>query len=263
MTTKKIIRGTQMKSIFSILAGGSLAFALCTGSAFAQDDDDGAAAVELYACSYLDGMGPGDLDKVIDKWNDWADDRDTQNYTAWKLTPIFSGTNQEFDVLWLGVTATGAGMGAALDEWYAGGGDVAAEFANTVSCNQHMLFAAEEYRAPPERENPSQVVLSFSDCSIGDGKSYAMDVAPSLSGWAEFRDSHESSAGIWALWPAFGGGGEDFDFKYVTSHGSLEELGADFDNWDGATADELFPIGLLDCDSSRVYHAQRLRAAED
>lgn len=247
-----------------MLASGGLVLMLSTGNLLAQEEEDsGAAAVETYLCKYQEGMGRADLDKVVAKWNAWADDQGLSDYAAWALTPFFSSPDQDFDIGWLGVAPNGAAMGASLDNWIASGGELAAEFDKVTACDAHSMFAAVEFKAPPERENASQVIISFSDCSIGEGKRFSADVAPALTGWAEFRASHGSTAGIWALFPVYGGGGEEFDFKYVTGHGSLEEQGEDFDAWDGETARKLFPMGLLDCDSSRVYIAQSLRKASD
>lgn len=253
-----------MKKTLLMLASSGLVLVLGTGNLLAQEEEDsGAAAVEIYACKYQEGMGPADLDKVTAKWNKWADDHELTDYAAWALTPFFSGPEQDFDVLWLGVTPTGAAMGAGLDTWIAHGGELAAEFDKVAACDAHGMYAAVEFKEPPKREDSSQVIISFSDCSIGEGKSFAKDVAPALTGWAEFRASHGSTAGIWALFPVYGSGGEEFDFKYVTGHGNLEEQGKDFDAWDGETARELFPMGLLECDSSRVYIARSLRKASD
>lgn len=253
-----------MKKILLMLASSGLVLVLGTGNLLAQEEEDsGAAAVELYACKYQEGMGPADLDKVTAKWNKWADDNELTDYAAWTLTPIFSGPEQDFDVLWLGVSPTGAALGAGLDTWIAKGGEIAAEFDKVAPCNAHGMFAAVEFKDPPERDNPSQVIMSFSDCSIGEGMRFSKDVAPALTGWSEFRASHGSTAGIWALFPVFGGGGEEFDFKYVTGHGSLEESGQDFDAWDGDKARELFPMGMLDCDASRVYLARNVRRMSD
>ena len=232
-------------------------------SAYAQDDDK-AAPVELYTCSYADGKGPADLDKVVAKWNKWADEQGLADYSAWTLTPFYSSPEQDFDVLWLGVSNTAEGMGAGQDMWLAKGGAIQKEFNSVIPCDAHSLMAAMQFKAPPDRESPSSIVLDFSDCTIGEGKHFSTDVAPALKAWGEFREGHDSTAGIWALFPVYGGGGEEFDFKYVVSHGNYAEQGADFDAYDSAKAREIFPYGMLSCDSSRSYVAKnRRRAASD
>jgi hypothetical protein len=251
------------KSLLILLSSGAL-WGIGFGVAVAQDDNK-AVPVEIYTCSYADGKGPADLDKVIAKWNKWADAEGFTDYSAWTLTPFYSGPEQDFDVLWLGVTKTATGMGAAQDKWLAKGGALQKEFNSVIPCDSHSLVAALQFKAPPDRETPASIVLDFSDCKIGEGKRFSTDVAPALKAWGEFREGHGSTAGMWAFFPVHGGGGEEFDFKFVASHGNYEEQGADFDNYDSAKAREIFPHGLLSCDSSRSYVAvnRRMAASDD
>ena len=252
-----------MNRLLLTLVTGGFVIAGGLSTAVAQDDDDGAAAVEVYACSYADGMGPADLDKVTSKWNEWADVQGLTDYSAWTLTPFYAGPEQDFDYLWLGVTATGEGMGGVQDMWIANQGTLGDEFDSVSPCDAHGMFAAVQFKAPPEREDPSSIILDFSDCTIGEGKHFSTDVAPALTAWGEFRAGNGSTAGMWAFFPVYGGGGEEFDFKFIASHGNYSEQGADFDNYDPAKAREIFPYGLLECDSSRSYIATNRRMEED
>ncbi len=251
-----------MKRFLVTLATGSIVLAAGLNNAVAQDDDDddGAVPVEIYTCSYAEGMGPADLDAVIAKWNAWADEREMNDYSAWTLTPFYAGPEQEFDVIWMGVTETGQAMGAAQDDWIANGGELQAMFDRVAPCDAHGLFAAVQFKEPPDREDSSSVVVSFRDCKIADGKSFADDVAPAMAAWAEFRTGHGSTAGHWAFFPAYGGGGEEYDFKAVGSYGSHAEHGTDWDNFDPDKAREIFG-GVSDCDSARVYNATNRRMA--
>ncbi len=253
-----------MKRFLITLATGGFVLTVGLNNAVAQDDDDGdgAAAVEVYTCSYADGKGRADWDKVVTKWNAWADDEGINDYSAWNLTKFYSSPEQEFDVIWMGVTETGQGMGAAQDLWLAKGGALQSDFDSAAPCSAHSMFAAVNVKKPPEREDPSSVVIAFSDCTIGEGHSFSEEVMPALQAWSEFRSSHGSTAGHWVFFPVYGGGGEEYDFKFVASHANHAEAGADFDNYDPAKAREIFPRGLLDCDSSRSYNATNLRMAE-
>ncbi len=253
-----------MKRFLITLATGGFVLAVGLNNAVAQDDDDddGAAAVEVYTCSYADGKGRADWDKVVAKWNAWADDEGINDYSAWNLTKFYSSPEQEFDVIWMGVTETGQAMGAAQDMWLAKGGSLQSDFDSVAPCNAHSMFAAVQFKDPPDRDDPSSVVISFSDCTVGEGKSFGLDVAPALKAWGEFRSSHGSTAGMWAFLPVYGGGGEEFDFKYVAADSNFAAKGADFDNYDPAKAREIFPSGTVDCDSSRVYVATNVRMAE-
>lgn len=252
-----------MKKILLMLISGGLVFAGGLNTAIAQDDDDSASALEIYTCSYADGKGAADLDKVIAKWNKWADDQGITDYSAWTMTPFYSSSEQDFDVIWLGGTKTGKGMGAAQDMWLATGGTIGDDFNSVIPCDSHSMSAVLQFKEPPKREDrTSNFVLAFSDCTIGDGKHFSTDVAPALKAWGEHRTEQGSTAGMWVLFPIYGGGGEKFDFKYVVSHGNYSELGADFDSYDPAKAREIFPYGMLDCDSSRSYIVTNRRMAE-
>lgn len=258
-----------MKKFLILLSIGSLALAAGCNNGAAQDEEeqesavpDSAVPVEIYACNYNDGQGPADFDAATAKWSAWADEQGVSDYSAWTLTPFYFGPEQEFDFLWLGVSPNAQSLGAGHDNWLANGGAIAAEFEKVGSCNIHANFASLQFKEPPERENPSSGVVSFSDCNIADGKSFGGDVAPAIASWAEFRTGQGSTAGMWVLFPVYGGGGEEFDFKWVVSHQNHQEQGVDWDTYDPQLANELF-TGLLDCDSSRVYNSTNRRMAAE
>lgn len=254
-----------MKNLLMIIVAGGLTASLVATTANSQEEDMSSTAVpvEIFTCDYRDGKGPKDLDKVTANWNVWADNAGVNDYTAWTLVPFYASEEQDFDVLWLGVSPTARQMGSAQDKWLATGGKIQAEFDSIVPCDAHSNFASLEFKAPPQRDNPpNNVVISFSDCNIADGMSFG-DVAPALDEWAAYRTEHGSTGGMWVLFPAYGGGGEEFDFKFLTGHRNLEEQGADWDQYaeaGWAKAEELF-TGKLECDSARVYLAQNRRRA--
>jgi len=252
-----------MKKLSITLVTGVFVFLGGLNTAIAQDDDDSAAAVEAYTCSYADGKSEADLDKVVAKWNKWADGQGMADYSAWTMTPYFFSPEQDFDVIWLGASDTGKGMGAGQDMWLAKGGSLGDDFNSVIPCDSHSMYAAVQFKEPPKREDPSSsFVLDFSDCKIGDGHHFSTDVAPALKAWSEFRTEQGSTAGVWVFFPVYGGGGEEFDFKYVVSHSNYSEQGTDFDSYDPAKAREIFPYGMLDCDSSRSYIATNRRSAD-
>jgi hypothetical protein len=201
-----------MKKILIVLVAGSLVIAAGCSNGVAQEEEasEPAVPVELYACNYNEGMGPADLDAASAKWNAWADERGLNDYTAWTLTKFYSGPEQEFDVIWLGVSPTAKAMGAAHDDYLANGTEIEAGFAEVLTCDAHANFASVQFKAPPEREDPpDNVVISFSDCNIAEGKSFDNDVAPAIRAWVEYRTEQGSEAGRWVLFPAYGGGGEE------------------------------------------------------
>jgi hypothetical protein len=257
-----------MKKFLSVLASCSALTAFGMSNSIAQEEAamDPAIPAEIYACNYKAGKGPADLDAATAKWNAWADKQQLSDYSAWTLVPFYMGTEQTFDFLWLGASPNARAMGRAQDTWVTKGGEAAKAFEAMSTCAEHGNFAALQFKTAPERDEHSSFVISFSDCNIADGKDFGADIAPALSAWAKHLQGQNSTAGAWVLFPAYGGGGETYDFKYVETFGNFEEQGVDWDNYSAggyAVASELFG-GKLDCDSSRVYVGQtRRRAASD
>jgi len=260
-------KGKKMKKFLMSLAAGSLALAVGFSAAIAQEEEeqsDPATPIELFACTYNEGQGPADLDAVVASFNDWADDHDVNDYSAWTLVPYYSSPEQEFDWLWLGGSPSAKVLGSLQDTWLAEGGKVQAEFDEVADCNVHANFAVLQFKKPAERADPDHIVVSFSDCNIADGVTFD-DVAPALTAWADYRTGTGSTAGLYVFFPAYGGGGEEYDFKFVASYGNLAEQGADWDEYSAggyAKAAELFD-DKLDCDSSRVYLTTNRRMAAD
>lgn len=245
------------KLLTTFVAGGLLLF---VGIGIA-DEHEGemeeanvARPVEIFACSYLDGKGPADLDPVIKKFNAWADKRKIEDYWAWTMVPYYAGPEQEFDMLWLGASMDAKTLGRVQDAWLATGGKVQDDFDEVVRCDVHSNSAVLQFKESPEREDPSRGVVTFSDCSMAKGMSFD-DMYPALAEWSKYITEQGSNSGMYVFFPAYGAGGEKFDFKWVSSHQNLEELGADWDNYSETgwkKANELF-AGKLDCDSSRAY----------
>jgi hypothetical protein len=253
-----------MKKALTLLASGSLF--LGSGIAAADQHEEGegsvgpAAPVELWACKYNEGKGPADLDAVAGQWGEWADGQGFEDYWAWTLVPYYAGPDQDFDVLWLGGAASAKALGKAQDTWLAKGGKALEAFNELWTCDAHANYAVLQYKQSAKRENPANAVVSFSDCNLSDGTAYD-DFSASLSEWAEYREGHGSTAGMWVFMPAYGGGGEEFDFKVVASWQNLEDQGTDYDQYSQEgwkKARELF-AGKGSCDSSRVYLATNRR----
>lgn len=254
-----------MRKVFFALVSGGL-FGFC-GVTLADSHEGGemdpATPVEMYACNLNEGKTRADWDAAAAEWNQWADEQDETDYSAWTLAPFYMSANQDFDVVWLGGSGSGAAMGRAQDEWLAKGSKVAETFAATATCHTHAAYAVLQFKKPPKRDNPSNIAVSFSDCNLADGVSFG-DIAGGLGEWATYREGHGSTAGIWVFFPAYGGGGEEFDFKFVTAHQNMEDVGKDFDEYSKTgwqKAGELFE-GKVSCDSARVYMASNIRMAE-
>ena len=99
---------------------------------------------------------------------------------------------------------------------------------------------------------------------MSDGVTFD-DLYMPLIEWGKYKGENGSTAGMWVFFAAYGGGGEEFDFKWVTAHQNLEDMGADWDQYSEAgwqKGNELF-AGKLSCDSSRTYLVTSRRMAED
>ena len=236
------------------------------GTASAQDEPAAgppAHPVETYTCKYKEGKSRADLNKVIAEWNAWMDKQGAKDYFAVVITPFYSG-DFEFDVGWLGVWPDGNAMGKGHDLWVSKGGDVAAKFSTVVNCNSHSNFVSLNVKEPPKIDpSDDDAVVTFSNCSIKDGKSFD-DLMAAQQAWNTYADANGFTGGAWVMFPLFGETDNDYDFKYVESSPDFTTFGADYQRMsDGAwqKGEELFgPV--VKCDHGRVYTAHVVRRNE-
>jgi len=246
-----------------IFTGLVVAMAMFAGTVVASDHEAGMKIipVELYACTYKEGQGPGDLEEVISMWTSWADKQGMEDYAAWTLTPFYYGNEQEFDVIWLGAGKDAVALGTAQDMYLEKGGKIAQGFAEVLDCGAHANFASINFKALPKGETPKSSVLTFSDCSYKEGAT-GEALGEAMGKWVAHLESEGSEAGIFHWYPAYGGGGEKFDFKWLQAHKNFAALGKDYDSYGTGggykTNDELFS-DLISCDSTRAYVAKSRR----
>ena len=217
--------------------------------------------VEMFACTYNEGKGASDLDDVTAKWNKWADENGTDDYSAWTLTPYYFGSEQDFDVIWLGAAKNAVALGRAQDTYIAEDAGLRAEFEEVLSCDAHVNFASVNYKALPDGRTPQNSVLTFSDCSYKEGATFDQ-LSAAMDQWAQHLSDAGSTTGIFHWYPMYGGGKEEFDFKWLQAFDNLTALGADYDNFGNGGAwrvrmELLSP--LISCDGSRAYLAENRR----
>ncbi|MDX1405184.1 MAG: hypothetical protein R3192_11625 [Woeseiaceae bacterium] len=248
---KKILISTIVSCVI-VLAGS------VTSSA---QDDMLVIPVELYTCKYNNRQGPDDLDRVVARWNSWADSNAMDYYAAWTLTPYYYSPEQEFDVIWLGAAKDAVALGRGQSAWLGGTHGLQDDFDEVLTCDSHSNFASINFKMPPENATPQNSILTFSDCTFEDGASFTA-LGAAMRQWAEYLDQQGSTAGIWHWYPVYGGGGEQFDFKWLEAFSNLEELGADYERYGNGggfvTAGRLMGH-LIDCDSARAYIAESRR----
>jgi len=246
-----------------IMTGLLITVTAFAATAVASDHENGMKVipVETYACKYNEGKGAEDLEKVITMWTAWADKQNLDNYAAWTLTPYYFGPEQEFDVIWLGAGKDAVALGAAQDMYLAEGGEIAKGFNEVLNCDAHGNFASFNFKAAPEGAPPEKMVVTFSDCSYNEGATFDALTA-AMGKWAQHLNDEDSQAAIFHWYPAFGGGGEKFDFKWLETHENLAALGKDYDNYGtggGYKVNRELFSELIECDSTRAYIAKSRR----
>ena len=255
-----------MNKILTTFVSGSLL--LSAGLAIAdghEGDKPTFRPVETWTCDYNEGKGPDDLEEVNAEWNDWMDDENQNDYFAALVTPQYYG-EWPFDVAWLGVWRDGNAMGTGTDLWLTEGGEIGAAYGEVVNCKSHTNFASQRVRAPQPNDDESDntFVLTFSNCSIKDGKSYE-DFMAAQEAWNAYADEHGIMEGNWVWWPIFGESDNDYDFKYVAGMDDHTQTGANWQKYSEghyAKSSELFD-GILDCDIGRMYDARVVREMAD
>ena len=257
-----------MKKITAAFAAISLV--LLSGAVLADNHEPAPlryVPVEAWTCNYLDGKGPEDLDAVITEWNAWMDANDEHEYLALTLTPLYFGENR-FDVGWLGAWSNGQAMGRGMDRWINEGGDINAKFFEVLSCDSHSNFATAELKSPGEGPAPDNFVLTFSDCTGPEAPEQWDQLFAGFAEWHAYTTENGYHQGNWIMFPVYGGGGAEFDFKLIQGFDNHTELGEDYqryiDRTDWEKESELLG-GLRDCDDARVYQAtvRRRSAGEE
>ena len=214
---------------------------------------------ETFTCSYLDGKGRADLDKVVAQWNKWMDDRDAGDYFAAVATPYYFG-EWAFDIGWLGVWKDGTSMGTGTHAWINEGSEVNAAFSDVLTCDSHTGFASMMVQQPSQNDEPDgDFVLTFQNCSMKEGREFD-EYLTAQEAWNVYADEHGIEGGTWVWFPIWGET-DDYDFKLIYGEDDFTEVGA---NWQKFAeghyrkSEELF-ADLLDCDVGRVYLGEMVR----
>lgn len=210
--------------------------------------------VETFTCEYRDGADASDLDKVVDAWTEFSDDQGVDTYFAVTLVPHYHGADT-FDVGWLGSWSSGEAMGRGTDMWITEGRDMAERFAEVLHCETHENFVSGELKAPPSDTPPDTVVLTFSDCKMRDGRTEE-DLMSGMKAFVAYQEEQDIPGGLWMMWPVFGGGDADYDFKLVEGYPDHATLGRVYDWYMGGEYrkwEELIGANVS-CDVGRVYN---------
>ena len=155
------------KAVFAV--SGAVAVALSTAMpALADNHGANVDPVDMYMCTFREGKGFDDLDKLDARWKKWAAKNDP-NQSAWRIVPILRATDDPFEVGYLGSWTTGQAMGAGMGAW-GGGGELLDDYEATIDCNRG-LAASVEVNAP--NGPPENGVVWFSSCTVNEGSTQA------------------------------------------------------------------------------------------
>jgi hypothetical protein len=249
-----------MRKIVSVVISALLLLPIGSGVALAQEEESEEPNLipgETFTCDFNEGKGPGDLQKVIDEWNDFMDDKGVDYYFAATLTPYYFG-ELAFDIGWLGAWTDGSKMGAGTDMWLSEGGELGGQFAEVLTCKSHTNFVSMNVKQGPQDDDESDksFVMSFSNCSMKEGKKFD-DYLAAQEEWNAYQDEHGFSDSAWVMFPIFGETDDSYDFKAIGTNDDHTAFGNDYQlmsegHW--RKSSELFD-DILDCDIGRVYNA--------
>ena len=240
---------------------------LIAAPGWAQVSKDGMGKivpVEMYACKFIDGKGNADLAKVVEQWNEYSDDNDIDDYSAWLLTPFFFTPEQDFDILWLGAYRDGNAMGTGLHNWITKGQEMGAAFNEVVDCGAHVAYSSSMYKAPAKGNVPESGIITMMNCKLNEGQRYS-DIKSAELKWADHLTKSGSKAAYYHWRAMFGGGDADFDYKVVSAYPDFKEVGSDvekFANGGGRDVSTAIFGNIDDCDDARVYVTQNIRTGK-
>ena len=259
-----------MRKVSTMAAATVICVGIGAGPVLADEHESEALPVrpvEGWTCTYNDGKGRADLDKVNAEWNAWMDSTGQDDYLAFIMTPQFFG-EWAFDVAWIGVARDGHAFGTGTDRWLSEGGEIGAKYGEVLTCSSHSAFISLNVKQmpPSDEEGDDQFVLNFSDCSLKQDSDEAFDeFMAAQNEWNAYADEHGFDYSAWVWWPMYGESDDSYDFKYVAASSDYTTVGA---NWqlyaDGhwKKSSDLFQ-DHLECDISRVYDATMVREWAD
>jgi hypothetical protein len=260
--SRKHKESKNMKNKLSAVLVGMVIALLGTSSALADGMPPWRLVpVDIWTCSFNDRKDMGDLDDWAEKFNAWADDQEDDTYAAWTLTPMYYGSGQDFDFIWLGAWKDANAFGAGWDSWNATNNGLMREFTEISSCNEHSNLVSGAFRLPEDVDMSGNGVIMVSDCKQHEGAS-DMAVGNAMERWVGVLDEAGAKNAIYHWWPVFGGGDADFDFKRVEVYENYTDLGAMYEMMGNGNLYQRYQALLgpvVSCDESRVYNATSRR----
>ena len=255
-------RGKSMKYWVALLS--SVVVTMTTIPAHAQQTMPPMGSAENWGCMMNEGKSASDLMKVVEDWNEWADDNGLDAYTAWILNPIFK-SDADFvrEAGWFGFAPNFTEMGKGMQAWMTTGQKINDQFNKAWTCSWHSEMATMLVRPPTD--GPSSAVVSFSDCTLKDGVTPPTLMAVTAK-WNAYLDENGVTAAIAYHFPGHGNPVDmAADMKVSTWRPSLESYGRDADlyvNGGGLQANQAIFDDVMSCDSARMYNATLIRTGQ-
>ncbi len=221
-----------------------------------------ALPVEFRACNFRDGKSMKDLDKVSEKFRQYANKHDS-DYAAWTLTPQYH-TGLAFDLGWLGAWPNGEAFGLSMERWNTTGRKIQAEFNEVVDCSsRHELALSLPINAPDGA--PADAVLLFSQCMLDEGKTLEEAYAAHLELGAAMKSM--GSLGLsWMFQPALGAGNIDYDYYHVVGFYRYSDMGSTMELYANGGGRQQFRKhlgGVSSCRTPVVFDAVSVRAWDE
>ena len=214
-----------MKSFIKIML-----FSILFSSSIHAQESVTMLSAEYFGCKFSENKDMDDLTKFVNRWNDWMDDGDRNNYTANILLPIYKSPSDEIDFLWVGNTNTITEMAIGQSEYRSS--KVVDSFPSD-SCPYSMWARQMVVQDVNESEdwNWDEFVVAYHYCELKDGKTID-DAYNAQKEWIDYMNSIGDERGSRLVLPSHGSGPlmGDTDFVLLLAHGSLEKWGNNLDN---------------------------------
>ncbi|MDH3350740.1 MAG: hypothetical protein OEM51_04275 [Gammaproteobacteria bacterium] len=153
--------------------------------------------------------------------------------------------------------------------WLSQGGKIDGKFSEVIDCKNHSNFVSMQVKEglQDEDESDKNFVMSFSHCSMKDGKTFE-DYMAAQDAWNAYQDENGFSDSAWVMFPIFGETDDSYDFKAIGTNDDQSSFCNDYrlmSEGHRRKSSELFD-GVIDCDIPRLYNAITVRtmtAGED
>ena len=237
-------------------------FSIGATVAHAQKPALKAAPVDFRACTFRDGKGMKDLEKVAEKFRAYANQHDF-NYAAWTLVPQYQRA-VPYDVGWLGSWPSNEAFGVSMEKWRNTGTGLAEDFDAVMDCSGwHELAMWVPVTA--SGSTPEAGVLMISRCTLNEGKT-SRDALNAHVEFGNYMRGLGSMAQSWLFYPTLGTGAIDFDYYHAIAFYRYSDMGAAMElytNGGGYQQAEKVLHPVSDCEAPVVFDAYSVRAFDE